>query len=113
MASELGCAPLSRVESALCFFFVQAEDGIRDLIVTGFQTCALPISTRPSSSIGSTSPKEEVLTIEELGRVARVFSKIGVKTVRLTGGEPLVRRGIATLIRLIKGIGRAACRGRG
>src|SRR5206468_5039638 len=27
----------------LCFFFFQAEDGIRDLIVTGVQTCALPI----------------------------------------------------------------------
>jgi cyclic pyranopterin phosphate synthase len=48
------------------------------------------------------SPKEEVLSIEELARVARVFAKIGVKTVRLTGGEPLVRRGIATLIRLMK-----------
>src|SRR2546421_9006145 len=32
----------------LGFFFFQAEDGIRDLIVTGVQTCALPIS-RPSS----------------------------------------------------------------
>src|SRR2546428_1743361 len=32
------------VESVLClFFFFQAEDGIRDLIVTGVQTCALPI----------------------------------------------------------------------
>src|SRR2546421_3195637 len=30
----------------LCFFFFQAEDGIRDLIVTGVQTCALPISIR-------------------------------------------------------------------
>src|SRR2546428_13947371 len=27
----------------MCFFFFQAEDGIRDLIVTGVQTCALPI----------------------------------------------------------------------
>src|SRR5688572_32501241 len=27
-----------------CFFFFQAEDGIRDLTVTGVQTCALPIS---------------------------------------------------------------------
>src|SRR2546421_9527007 len=38
--------PLSgmRVSSwALVFFFFQAEDGIRDLIVTGVQTCALPI----------------------------------------------------------------------
>src|SRR2546430_6497806 len=30
----------------LCFFFFQAEDGIRDLTVTGVQTCALPISKR-------------------------------------------------------------------
>src|SRR2546430_9082040 len=29
------------------FFFFQAEDGIRDLTVTGVQTCALPISRRP------------------------------------------------------------------
>src|SRR2546430_12444711 len=28
----------------MCFFFFQAEDGIRDLTVTGVQTCALPIS---------------------------------------------------------------------
>src|SRR5216683_7492978 len=32
------------------FFFFQAEDGIRDLIVTGVQTCALPISARAPSS---------------------------------------------------------------
>src|SRR2546427_7261103 len=30
--------------SSYCFFFFQAEDGIRDLTVTGVQTCALPIS---------------------------------------------------------------------
>src|SRR2546421_3641228 len=33
----------SRVERSTFFFFFQAEDGIRDLIVTGVQTCALPI----------------------------------------------------------------------
>src|SRR5438270_9403745 len=32
------------------FFFFQAEDGIRDLTVTGVQTCALPISARSSPS---------------------------------------------------------------
>src|SRR2546430_4238541 len=32
----------------LFFFFFQAEDGIRDLTVTGVQTCALPISAQPS-----------------------------------------------------------------
>src|SRR5256886_11708419 len=33
-------------QSDLLFFFFQAEDGIRDLTVTGVQTCALPISTQ-------------------------------------------------------------------
>ena len=31
----------------VCFFFFQAEDGIRDDLVTGVQTCALPISQGP------------------------------------------------------------------
>src|SRR5688572_33007022 len=35
---------LKRKNSLLFFFFFQAEDGIRDLTVTGVQTCALPIS---------------------------------------------------------------------
>src|SRR5205809_3408456 len=35
------------------FFFFQAEDGIRDVAVTGVQTCALPISTFCSSSLSS------------------------------------------------------------
>src|SRR2546430_436666 len=39
-----------------CFFFFQAEDGIRDLTVTGVQTCALPILTRRDATkwIGAT-----------------------------------------------------------
>src|SRR5207244_5035931 len=37
-----------------CFFFFQAEDGIRDDLVTGVQTCALPISCRPSRRSAAT-----------------------------------------------------------
>src|SRR2546421_9028747 len=37
------------MRSSTFFFFFQAEDGIRDLIVTGVQTCALPISVWSSS----------------------------------------------------------------
>src|SRR3989440_3312185 len=42
------CDSFQEDQSVLCigFFFFQAEDGIRDLIVTGVQTCALPISSR-------------------------------------------------------------------
>src|SRR2546427_5345839 len=44
-----GCTPLwpSALARLLVFFFFQAEDGIRDLTVTGVQTCALPIWPRP------------------------------------------------------------------
>src|SRR6266478_8284435 len=37
----------------MCFFFFQAEDGIRDLTVTGVQTCALPISPASTVPAGS------------------------------------------------------------
>ncbi|MSP51454.1 MAG: GTP 3',8-cyclase MoaA [Alphaproteobacteria bacterium] len=43
-------------------------------------------------------PKSEVLTLEELDRVASAFVGKGVKKLRLTGGEPLVRKNIMSLI---------------
>ena len=43
-------------------------------------------------------PKAELLTIEELGVVAEAFMARGVRKIRLTGGEPLVRRGLMALI---------------
>jgi cyclic pyranopterin phosphate synthase len=44
-------------------------------------------------------PKSELLTLEELDRVCSAFVRLGVRKVRLTGGEPLVRRNIMTLFR--------------
>src|SRR5207237_5476611 len=41
--------------SSLCFFFFQAEDGIRDSSVTGVQTCALPIFPRRWAGSGARS----------------------------------------------------------
>src|SRR5688572_32249730 len=43
---RLSLATTSRFTQLSLFFFFQAEDGIRDLTVTGVQTCALPISRR-------------------------------------------------------------------
>src|SRR2546427_4621548 len=40
----------------LFFFFFQAEDGIRDLTVTGVQTCALPISCRTATAASARRP---------------------------------------------------------
>src|SRR2546430_6808995 len=43
----------------LIFFFFQAEDGIRDLTVTGVQTCALPISVSPWQYCGGAAATKE------------------------------------------------------
>ena len=43
-------------------------------------------------------PKAEVLTLEELDRIATGFIKLGVRKLRITGGEPLVRKGVMDLI---------------
>jgi cyclic pyranopterin phosphate synthase len=43
-------------------------------------------------------PKDQLLTFEELGRLARVFASLGTSKVRLTGGEPLMRRGLEILV---------------
>ncbi len=44
-------------------------------------------------------PKREVLTLEELDRLCSAFVEKGVRKLRLTGGEPLVRRDIMSLVR--------------
>ncbi len=53
-------------------------------------------------------PTEEILTYGELLRVARVAASLGIRKVRITGGEPLVRRGVVEFIRglsAVPGIG--------
>src|SRR5919202_5757182 len=44
-------------------------------------------------------PKSEILTLEELDRVCSAFVRMGVEKLRLTGGEPLVRRNVMSLFR--------------
>jgi cyclic pyranopterin phosphate synthase len=46
-------------------------------------------------------PMAEVLTYEEIAAVARAATAAGVRRFRLTGGEPLARRGVAALVRLL------------
>ena len=44
-------------------------------------------------------PREELLTFEEMERLAKIFENFGVKKIRLTGGEPLMRRNIDELVK--------------
>ncbi len=50
-------------------------------------------------------PRRELLTFEEIERVARVFVDLGVRKLRITGGEPLLRRDLETLVAQLAGLG--------
>ena len=49
-------------------------------------------------------PRDEVLSFEEIARLVRVLAAMGVDEVRLTGGEPLVRRDLPVLVSLLSAI---------
>jgi len=50
-------------------------------------------------------PRSEVLSFEEIARLARIFREHGVEKIRLTGGEPLLRRNLERLIEMLAGLG--------
>src|SRR5205823_9020618 len=89
------------------FFFFQAEDGIRDKLVTGVQTCALPIF-EPAEGLAV----DDAVAIErERGsRRRRLFGAIatGVRGSRRVLGEI----GLFELFGVLAEIGRASCRER-
>src|SRR5207245_10325644 len=49
-------------------------------------------------------PKSELLSFEEIARLARVFKGHGIEKIRLTGGEPLLRRNLERLIEMLADI---------
>ena len=46
-------------------------------------------------------PREELLSFEEVARLVEIFTSLGVEDVRLTGGEPLLRRDLPQLVRML------------
>src|SRR2546429_1366581 len=74
--------------SACCFFFFQAETGIRYVAVTGFQTCALPIFGLPSKPL----PLTEVYDLADTRLAQKISQLTGVGLVSVSGGHrPAVR----------------------
>jgi cyclic pyranopterin phosphate synthase len=45
--------------------------------------------------------KETILTFEEIARISRIFVSLGIEKIRLTGGEPLIRRDVPQLVELL------------
>src|SRR2546429_5661150 len=98
------CIIITRMEYVFIFFFFQAEDGIRDVAVTGVQTCALPIMPRTNAqqksgptplrdSLGDADPPEQLASNDDrMNQVVFAKGKLwsGLNTVATVGGEPLV-----------------------
>jgi cyclic pyranopterin phosphate synthase len=50
-------------------------------------------------------PKDELLTFEELTRVLALFVRLGVRSLKVTGGEPTIRADLPTLVRMFREVG--------
>ncbi|MTD29509.1 GTP 3',8-cyclase MoaA [Planomicrobium sp. YIM 101495] len=78
---------------------------IRDLRISVTDRCNFRCSyCMPKEVFGDDYaflPKQELLSFEEIHRLTRIFVSMGVKKIRLTGGEPLLRRGLPELVRQI------------
>src|SRR5690606_41114393 len=92
------------VSYVCCFFFFQAEDGIRDFHVTGVQTCTLPICRRCSWRPRRRTPRAG-------SRPARPARRTSGPD--LVGSDPpATSRPRAAAPRSVRKIGRASCRER-
>ena len=78
------------------------ERPLRDLRISVTDRCNFRCSyCMPKTVFGQGyrfMDRKELLTFEELERVARVFSRLGVEKIRLTGGEPLLRKELERLV---------------
>jgi cyclic pyranopterin phosphate synthase len=74
---------------------------LRDLRLSVTDRCNLRCTYCMPEQDYSWLPRSDVLDLEELARLVDVFTSLGVTKVRLTGGEPLLRRGLPQLVRAI------------
>ena len=81
---------------------------LRDLRISVTDRCNFRcVYCMPKEIFGSDYyylPHDQVLTFEEIARLARVFAAHGVKKIRLTGGEPLVRKDLPLLVSMLSQI---------
>src|SRR5256886_13012382 len=89
-----------------CIFFFQAEDGIRDLTVTGVQTCALPIFELPDlpAHVADVDPVDVSVAVQVYGGWVRGDAEGHVL--------PVVERAVVVVLPEPHEIGRASCRER-
>src|SRR6187431_153266 len=82
---------------------------LRDLRISVTDRCNFRcVYCMPKSVFGAEYrflERKELLTFEEIARLARVAIGLGVEKIRLTGGEPLVRKDVERLIELLAPLG--------
>src|SRR5215475_15954405 len=82
---------------------------LRDLRISVTDRCNFRCTyCMPKDIFGPDYPflaRSEVLSFEEITRLARIFRGHGIEKIRLTGGEPLLRKGLPQLIEMLAGIG--------
>jgi len=82
--------------------------GLRDLRVSVTDRCNFRCTyCMPREIFGPDHafvPRAELLSFEEIARVAAVFTGLGVRKIRLTGGEPLLRRNLDRLVAMLRGL---------
>ena len=94
----------------------QASQAMRDRLRRPLRDLRISVTDRCNFRCVYCMPKEvfgkdyqflerkEILSFEEITRAARIFRELGIEKVRLTGGEPLVRRNIEQLIEMLSDI---------
>lgn len=101
-----GYMTLPEYRGSVCLPGVALSDGLRrpmlDLRISVTDRCNLRCTYCMPREIFDSNhvflPRSGLLTLEEIARVAQIFIRLGVRKIRLTGGEPLLRRGIEKLI---------------
>ncbi|MFD2255633.1 GTP 3',8-cyclase MoaA [Luteolibacter algae] len=82
--------------------------GVRDLRISVTDRCNFRCRyCMPAEVFGpgyAFLPKDDLLTFEEMVRLVRILVPLGVGKIRLTGGEPLLRRGVADLVAMIAAV---------
>ncbi len=82
--------------------------GIRDLRISVTDRCNFRCRyCMPIESFGADHaflPRQELLSFEELTRLTRLLIPLGIRKIRLTGGEPLMRRGLEDLVAMLAAI---------
>ena len=107
---------MCRIRNGLITGYRVRMEPLLDRLARPLETLRISITDRCNFRCVYCMPKEvfgrdyaflertALLTFEEITRAARIFAQLGVETVRITGGEPLVRRNVEQLIAQLKEI---------